>query len=78
MEQQLTAQLQRQLGEKGQIVTQRFDSAVVDDMLVVTLRAECLQSIAREETYTVPVDTNEPVEDTVWKEPSQWIGLRTS
>jgi len=78
MEQQLTAQLRRQLGEKGQIVTQRFDSAVVDDMLVVTLRAECLQSIAREETYTVPVYTNEPVEDTVWKEPSQWIGSRTS
>lgn len=69
MERQLTEQLLRQLGPEGEIITSRFDRAVVEDMLVVTLRAECLQSIAREEGYGSPADTNEPVEDTVWKEP---------
>ena len=74
MERLLTEQLHRQLGENGEIVTRRIDSAVLDGMLVVTLRAECLQSIVREETFTAPLATNEPVEDTVWREPSQWIG----
>jgi len=66
--------LERQLGEKGEIAALHFDRAVVGDMLVVTLRCECLQPIAREEPVSLPTDTNEPVEDTVWTEPSQWIG----
>lgn len=69
MEQQLTEELLRQIGPEGEIAASRFDRAVVENMLVVTLRAECLQSIAREEAFNVPTDTNEPVEDTVWTEP---------
>jgi hypothetical protein len=50
----------------------------VDGMLVVTLRSECLQPIGREEPFSISADTNEPVEDTVWTEPLQWIGSRIS
>ena len=74
MEQQLTEQLSRQLGERGEILSSRFDRAVTDGMLVVTLRCECLQTIGREERYEISADTNEPVEDTVWTEALQWIG----
>ena len=52
LEDALTARLRREIGETGQVRESAFSAEERNGMLYVTLRAECLENIARERRIT--------------------------
>ncbi len=54
LEEQLSLQLERLLGEDGTVVSQSFSAREKDGMLRVTLNAECTEEIGREVPGTPP------------------------
>ncbi|MBR4057343.1 MAG: sporulation protein YqfD [Oscillospiraceae bacterium] len=52
LEAQLLQRLQQEIGEDGTVTAQSFSAEERDGCLYVTLHAECVEDIAREELYT--------------------------
>ena len=52
MEEQLTEELLRQVGQDGEVISSAFTGSERDGALSVTLRAECREQIGREEPLT--------------------------
>ena len=65
LEEQLSAQLERLVGEDGQVQSTRFSAKVSDGLLQVTLLAECREEIGREVpgTQEMPEQPNSGAEE---------------
>lgn len=62
LEEQLLKRLTALMGEEGEMISTSYSAKVKDEMLQVTLLAECREEIGREEPATQEIPTEEPGE----------------